>query len=648
MDGSTDRLLAHHRASLETGSGIAERVIRERGYRSLTLYDMQQRVAREELTQTYSDAGGWLEIPVYRPDGSHFGGIIRLDRPLIKEDTEQKYIWPLGAHNVLDVHPIVLKEEWHRDVEVPLIITEGIKKADAILTHVLQNGIKACVVAVNGCWGWRAKVEGKGSIALPDWQDIALDGREIVVTPDSDFSTNLSVADGWTTCARYMVGKTRAKDHKVTVVALPGKGLKKQGADDYLLDHSLDDMLGLARHPKAIDLDPIIRELPAKSLQMLWDSSDKQVEWVVNRLIGPKSIALFSGHSRSLKTWHVQSLALDMCLGQTWMGHDLFYMTEPVKVLYIMEEMTGEDTGDRLQKLMLGERYNTPEKHKLIHDHLTVLARSGFTIGDDSYKESLIMLIQSSGIRHIFIDSLSMTWDGEENSSAEVKAAYRWLRDLIEQTGVSITLIHHLSKPVTANADRDALFDIRGSGQLVAQADTVVMFGNYSTFDVRNRQVQIKHLKSWKGSEPESWISRFFEQDEAGLTRQTDYGPRDFHAIDLTFDSLFTDNAAAAYATTHDDDAGMEWFMETVERQPGFSTTGIEQNTLIASAISYWPKSIGRQPTETRLADWSRTLVRANRLARFRRGTDTFLAAPWAAVLADMGVTAAEDTDDGE
>jgi hypothetical protein len=643
-DGTNDRLQPHHREELETGSGISPEVIDARGYRSLGLYDMQQRVAREELSNTYADAGGWLDIPITRPDGSHFGSIIRLDRPAIKDDTEQKYIWPLNSHNVIDVHPTVLANNWHQDSDVPLIVTEGIKKADAILSRALDAGMPVCVVAVNGCWGWRAKVLGKGSgsVALPDWNDIALEGRNTIIIPDSDFAINPSVADGWTSFARYMVGKTRSKEHHVSLAVPPGKGLKKQGADDYLLHHSLDDLLGLARHPKAIDLDPIVRELPSKTLQMVWDSADTQVDWVVNRLIGPKSVALFTGHSRALKTWHVQSLALDLCLGQPWTGHGLFYMQEPVKVLHLSEEMTGEDVGERYRKLMLGDRYKDPAKQQQIHDRLTILARSGFTFGDEDYKQALILMLQTTGIQVLLVDSLSMTWDGEENSSSEVKGMYRWIRSIIEETGISVVLIHHLNKPVAANADRDAMFDIRGSVQLVNQADTVVMFANYATFDGRNRQVQVKHIKSWKGMEPESWVSRFYEHDDTTLTVPTAYGDRSYAPIDITFDSLFSENAAHTYATTQDDDAGMEWMMGVIEQQTGYETTGIEKSVLLPAILTYWPRTEGKKPSDTRLLDWLNTLVANGRLARVRRGAggDSIFAAPSAAVIADLGVSA--------
>ncbi len=74
------------------------------------------------------------------------------------------------------------------DPTVPLWVTEGGKKADC----AAQYGL-VCVALV-GVWNFRSKNERGGVTALADWNDIALNGRDVIISYDGDAARKPSVA----------------------------------------------------------------------------------------------------------------------------------------------------------------------------------------------------------------------------------------------------------------------------------------------------------------------------------------------------------------------------------------------------------------------------------------------------------------------
>lgn len=58
----------------------------------------------------------------------------------------------------------------------------------------LAHGIR-CIIGVQGVYGWRGTNAHGGKCALPDWEDIALNGRSVVLAFDSDVMTKAAVRD---------------------------------------------------------------------------------------------------------------------------------------------------------------------------------------------------------------------------------------------------------------------------------------------------------------------------------------------------------------------------------------------------------------------------------------------------------------------
>jgi Domain of unknown function (DUF3854) len=175
------RLLSQHVALLEA-SAISPEVADARGYVSVTELT---RLEQAGFSPAQRQVPGLL-IPIHGVTGEVVGYQYRPDTPRVTDaGKELKYESPAGSSHHLDVPPAVLPVLG--DPSVPLWITEGARKVDAAVTAGL-----ACV-GLAGVWAWRCTNENGGKVALPDFQSVALNDREVVVCFDSDVMTKPDV-----------------------------------------------------------------------------------------------------------------------------------------------------------------------------------------------------------------------------------------------------------------------------------------------------------------------------------------------------------------------------------------------------------------------------------------------------------------------
>ena len=209
-------LLPQHQEQLEHASAIAPDVLAERGYRSVTASDPGLAGFAD-----YQRAAGIL-IPLGTPDGSNGRYQLRRDRERVTTDPETgkqraaKYEQATGQPHRLDVHPRNLAAL--ADPSVPLWVTEGVKKGDAL------TSAGRCTIALGGVWCWRKE-------CLPDWDRVALRGRTVLIAFDSDAETNPNVAKARDALAAFLTERGAL----VRIVHLPpAPDGSKVGADDFL------------------------------------------------------------------------------------------------------------------------------------------------------------------------------------------------------------------------------------------------------------------------------------------------------------------------------------------------------------------------------------------------------------------------------
>ena len=171
---SSATLAPHHRAMLLEESAIAPETVEARGCRTV---ETKAELERLGFTRAQRNVPGLL-FPIHGPAGGVVSYQFRPDEPRVKDGRTVKYETPSGGRMVLDVHPSVRHKLG--DPSVPLFVTEGIKKGDALVSRGL------CAVALVGVWNWRGKNEYGGKTALPEWEYVALNDRQVYIVFDSD------------------------------------------------------------------------------------------------------------------------------------------------------------------------------------------------------------------------------------------------------------------------------------------------------------------------------------------------------------------------------------------------------------------------------------------------------------------------------
>jgi putative DNA primase/helicase len=199
-DGSVDieeRLAEHlspeHLRALREESGIAPEVILERGYFTATDPEQLRGLGFAE----YQASTPVLVVPVHGVNGGPLYHRARPDRPRERNDDPGKFVkyeQPPATGVVLDVPPRARPKL--SDASKRLWVVEGEKKADSLVSR------GECAIALLGVWSWM-----RDRRPLPDWDDIRLVGREVLIAFDSDAERKMEVRMARRALAEYLKGR---------------------------------------------------------------------------------------------------------------------------------------------------------------------------------------------------------------------------------------------------------------------------------------------------------------------------------------------------------------------------------------------------------------------------------------------------------
>lgn len=232
-----------------------------------TGYTPQSRWGGYHTARKCTDTGSALLMPWYRP-GTDAPAVIqfRPAEPVMGTDGHRaKYLQAKGAPTVIDVHPSVPRQ-WLDDSTVPLLVTEGLLKADAVVSamvgdlpedaspeevtealRVVPEMARVVPVAIYGVTTWK----GSG-----EWTHLPPRDRDVYVVFDADVRDNADVARQ-ARRVKEVIENYHGRFHLVDLSQLGVTGT--DGVDDYLAGRepgqdrlrAIDDMLSavLARVP---------------------------------------------------------------------------------------------------------------------------------------------------------------------------------------------------------------------------------------------------------------------------------------------------------------------------------------------------------------------------------------------------------------
>ena len=225
-------------------------------------------------------------------------------------------------------------------------------------------------------------------------------------------------------------------------------------------------MKQFATHTNKATIDPSAsNSLSVLTLAELLALQNDPLDWLLDDLIPGGGLAILAGMPSSGKTF----LALDLALavttcGRAW-GREL---TAASPALYVDLENAPQMLSERMRALLNGRNLTPAEK-------LHFILGQPLSLTDPADVAQLGTAIAATEARLIVFDSLVRFMGGaDENDAGNVAQAMGNLRSLANAHACAVLLIHHLRKStgVTAGA---ALESVRGSGDIVAAMDTVII-----------------------------------------------------------------------------------------------------------------------------------------------------------------------------
>lgn len=228
-------------------SGLNEKDLKKLGYKLLTAEETK------EITDDKHKAVLSYKIPYYDIEGK----VTPFYRIRFLEDVQDKskgfgkskakpmrYWQPPKAVPQIYFPNVIKWSDVVKDIEIPIYITEGEKKA-----------AKACAeglycIGLGGVWNWKSSK--KAVPLIKDFDDIGLKGRTFILVFDSDSNTNINVMKALHELTKVLTNKGAI----AKVVELPELEEEKQGLDDYLVREGIKEFTKLPQsmYPQAEEL----------------------------------------------------------------------------------------------------------------------------------------------------------------------------------------------------------------------------------------------------------------------------------------------------------------------------------------------------------------------------------------------------------
>jgi len=192
-------------------------------------------------------------------------------------------------------------------------------------------------------------------------------------------------------------------------------------------------------------------------------SPPPKIDWLIDT-VWPNGVGFVAGEPEQGKTWFTLDMAVSIVSNTPFL-----YEYKPKRsgpILFIEEEQSLAELHQRLDLLLRGK--------KLSREHIKSFycaIQGGIKFPQNADK--IIEFVQKYKCVAVFIDSFRRLHRQDEISSTDLQPVLDSILRIKLITKASVIMIHHLSKP-QPGASKNPLNRLRGSGDLLAWADTVI------------------------------------------------------------------------------------------------------------------------------------------------------------------------------
>jgi archaellum biogenesis ATPase FlaH len=179
------------------------------------------------------------------------------------------------------------------------------------------------------------------------------------------------------------------------------------------------------------------------------------------------ALTLFSGASKSRKSWIAMELAIGAASGTSFQG---FPCEKSTKILYADLELLPRTLLHRLHKTAR----NLGVNRSTLNGRLKVLPWRHQHIGrpPGAVIREMIRVCKSWGAEYVIIDSLYVLMNGDESKPEVVLDALNQVAELSRESGVGVLMLHHFTKG--SSETKDQIDRGSGSGVLARMPDALL------------------------------------------------------------------------------------------------------------------------------------------------------------------------------
>jgi len=297
-------------------------------------------------------------------------------------------------------------------------------------------------------------------IQLPNWLKQILRNHKVMDTRPG----------GW---KQYLQGVSQG--NRDSAAAKIAGGIIKETNNSLIALLTLKEWNHLNTPPLAIEqLEKVVNSIWRKhqsnfqgiaveSASHLMASAPPKVEWLIDT-VWPAGVGFIAGEPEQGKTWLTLDMAMSIVSGAPFLGEYTPKITGPI--LFVEEEQSIQELHQRLDLLMRGKKLTREQ----VQDFYCLVQKG---VKFPEYVSRIIDFIKFKKCKAMFIDSFRRLHAKDEVSSTDLQPILEAISKIRRVTGCSVILIHHLSKSYVG-ASKNPLTRLRGSGDLLAWADTVM------------------------------------------------------------------------------------------------------------------------------------------------------------------------------
>ena len=254
----------------------------------------------------------------------------------------------------------------------------------------------------------------------------------------------------------------------------------------YMLDKNCDFKTAVADLGKRCGITPqIATKQPTKALNKDFPTLDlitalkdrKPKEWIIKGLFPKKGILYLAGAPKTYKSTVAFYTALCLATSRDWFDNEKYAIQGGKKKVLIIQEENDEDMLEKFSLLAKG--MDLSEEEALDCSNIFVSLCNHITIDSWGYSQEMAVERLKAKIEElqpdvVIFDSTVRMMEGDENSATDVRKIETTLKALMKDRELLCILLHHLTKKKEG---------MRGSGDFVAQADTVIVLNSNPSYN---------------------------------------------------------------------------------------------------------------------------------------------------------------------